>query len=78
MDFSIGIQHLCAPYRTLSLGGHNILFAKKHQLKKLRVDSLAGLSMLDRFDSIHNVFAFVQSQYPVSITKNLLCTQMVR
>jgi hypothetical protein len=50
---------------------------QKIPVKKLRVDSLAGLSMLDRFDSIHNVFAFVQSQYPVSIIKGIcICTRM--
>jgi hypothetical protein len=47
-----------------------IFYLPKNTVAKIRVDSLAGLSMLDRFDSIHNVFAFIESQYPVSITKS--------
>jgi gliding motility-associated-like protein len=45
-------------------------YITKNTSIKLRVDSIAGISGLDRFDSIHNVFGFVQSKFPISLIKN--------
>jgi gliding motility-associated-like protein len=45
-------------------------YLTKNTVAKLRVDSLAGLSLLNRFDSIHDVYAYVQAQYPLLITKS--------
>jgi hypothetical protein len=46
------------------------LFLTRNQVRSIRVDSLAGINSTIRFDSIYNIFAFVRSQYPITITKS--------